>query len=1289
MGGNRSRRCVAPEPMIELRGCAMVGTDAAIASFGGRYVVERALGEGGMGSVYLVRERDTGERLAIKELRRVDAQGIARFKREFRSLAGLYHGNLIRLYDLECVDGRWFFTMEHVDGPDLLTYILGHGPAHAESQSQEKCDPDATAVRRVDPEVEGEVRWGRLGRTFLQVARAVQALHAAGKLHLDLKPSNVLVEDGRAVVLDFGLVREIRDVSGPVPRVANWAGTPHYMAPEQAAGGTLSQATDWYAFGAVLYEAMTDRLPFDGTVDVIMKRKCYEDPPYPCQIRPSTPQELSDLCMRLLSRDPSQRPDAHGVIACLEALRVAAVDSLPVVEAGEGAFNRVDAPAFGRLIGRDRDLAVLHRVAAEAFTGKTAVVEVCGSSGAGKTELVSTFLTQLVHESGRTGDACPWVFRGRCHEREALPFKALDGVLEELASRLEGLDEAVANELLCEDVEVLSRLSPAIARLPCVAARYDGDVPWSGLGEGARSRAQVAVRELVARVAARNPLVIWIDDLQWGDQDSSALLADWLERPLAVPLLLVLGYRSDEAESSPCLRRLLTDEAGHVAVPTRHRVTLGPLGSEQAESLSRERLGSDADRCPALVSRIAVEAHGNPFLITQLAALAQAKLRRGDADASTISLSALVSNMAELLSREAKTLVAMLALAGRPMPLHLAGCAARIDKGVSAPLHTLRLLGLVRTRDWATHRLVEISHDAVRAVVLGLLSERRRRQGHRSWLSTLERAGITDPDWLHMHARGARLREPSLRYGMAAAERAMDAFAFERGASLYREMLGLLGPHSDEAQDVLIKLAVAQASAGHGQAAAQTYRIAAERAGDQASALRHTRLAASHLQRSGDFARGRKLTGEVLDAMGARVPKTTAGLVGSLALEGLRMSFRGHGFVRRPASALSADRLEQLDTYLALQVDTTLVDPLRAALFQARQLRLALAAGEPERVLLAMCGELLSVSITATPRAERRAERIRGRMEALTVEVDTPLSRAFVRASVAVSHFMFGRYQEVIEPSYEAERLMLGLGADRGEGNYFTRLAAAAARMAAFAPLGRFRVMRQESAEILREARGTDNHCAVLQLALVETLAEDCLGHLDASVERLAGQSSQLPDGPFSMLHLIHMVARLWALCGTGDMDAGLALLERWWPRYRRAAVRRVASLRTIAEATRLRLLISASQRQGRSPARGLVREARALARLPAPMAAGYGMRALSRLAFLEGNRERALGHLRASSASFAAADARFEEARNQVAEGQLVDRTGVPREVALDRLREAGHERPDLAVASHFPELL
>lgn len=202
----------------------------------GPFRLLRKVGEGGMGMVFEAWDEELGQRVALKTLREPTPGLLRLLKTEFRNCARLHHPNLVRLHELHNQGEHWFFTMEFVEGYGFTAYLRSY------------------------PE--------RLRIVLRDLARGIQALHEEGLLHLDLKPANVLLaQDGRVVVLDFGL-SALQDGKG-----RPMAGTPSYMAPEQAVGEPCSTASDWYSFGCILYECLTGMLPFEGEVSEILAHK--------------------------------------------------------------------------------------------------------------------------------------------------------------------------------------------------------------------------------------------------------------------------------------------------------------------------------------------------------------------------------------------------------------------------------------------------------------------------------------------------------------------------------------------------------------------------------------------------------------------------------------------------------------------------------------------------------------------------------------------------------------------------------------------------------------------------------------------------------------------------------------------------------------------------------------------------------------------------------------------------------------------------------------------------------
>ncbi|HLM73547.1 MAG TPA: AAA family ATPase, partial [Polyangiaceae bacterium] len=446
----------------------------------------------------------------------------------------------------------------------------------------------------------------RLSAALRQLVLAVSALHEAGKLHLDLKPSNVLVRtDGHIVVLDFGLARDATPDLAEAPDRADEppAGTPAFMAPEQARGERPTAAADWYAVGVMLYQALTGELPFSGDLHTILALKQHADPTPPSARSSGVPGALDSLCLALLRRDPERR--ATGV----EILR-----ALGDVEGSLWSPARKRAP----FIGREKELQALRDAFEETRRGRSVAVYIRGLSGMGKTALAKHFLSELTAVSPASAPAL--VLTGRCYERELVPFKAVDSIIDALAARLGKLPASDAKALLPHDIQALVRLFPAFEKV--VADVHAEALPPTTLDpQELRAQGFRVLKELLFSLALRAPLALFIDDLQWGDGDSAKLLLELFAPPDPPALLLLATYRAEEEKTSPFLRALfgaIEATEGALGAAVVRFVDVGTLPPEKVQELARTLLRMPDERASALAEVVAREAEGSPFFAGEL-----------------------------------------------------------------------------------------------------------------------------------------------------------------------------------------------------------------------------------------------------------------------------------------------------------------------------------------------------------------------------------------------------------------------------------------------------------------------------------------------------------------------------------------------------------------------------------------------------------------------------------------------------------------------------------------------
>jgi serine/threonine protein kinase len=701
----------------------------------GEYVLERRVGIGGMGEVFAARHVASNELIALKTLSSTSATRLYRFKREFRVLADVAHRNLIRLYELVVPDGNPGASTSGMSGMSRTRGSLG-GVEVSSSATSTACatPPELSDLpdhlkHSTKPEhglafftmelLDGEpfVDWvrtktpagtltpallERLELGLRQLVEGVHHLHVHECIHRDLKPSNVLVTaEGRVVVLDFGLVSELSDPDKGITRDGQLLGTPSYMAPEQATGQRVGRAADYYAIGVMLYQALTGHLPFRGSILQQLVAKQSGVAPDPRDAAEGVPDWLGNLCVRLLALEPEARPSGQELLDHVRAAQVPASESAQV------------------FVGRRGELASLRAAVHELCERRSAViVHLRGRSGNGKSTLTRRFRAELREDE-------IVVLHGRCREREAVPYKGVDAVIDSLSAYLRNLDHDDRQQLRPSDLDALVRVFPVLDEI------WDpGEEQLLGLNE-ARSLGWATLRKLLERVAERQPIVMHIDDFQWADLDSVQLLQALVRPPESPAIMLLVSYRS-ETQNSDALHALLADEV--LCGPDVRTIELEPLTSADAQELASALLAVDprtgVDTQRARAAAIALRSGGSPLFIAQMA-LGGGALESSDADIDDV----IVRRLSEL-DEGAMRLLEIVAVFGGPMPAALA--LLLCPRASEAELATLCELSLlVREREMFGRESgerdgdrVEAAHDRVREVVLARVPEAERMRLH-------------------------------------------------------------------------------------------------------------------------------------------------------------------------------------------------------------------------------------------------------------------------------------------------------------------------------------------------------------------------------------------------------------------------------------------------------------------------------------------------------------------------------------------------------------------------------
>jgi hypothetical protein len=1089
----------------------------------------------------------------------VTGKALLRFKNEFRSVKGLSHPNLVSLGELLESDGKWYLSMEYVDGTSFLDHVrpvtvreqdasLTMHPSqsaawitrsHADSSTVDGSitspgnDFDGASGASTGGNGSELFEEGRLRHCLLQLVDATHTLHGTGRVHRDLKPSNVLVTpSGRVVILDFGLISDFQDERAKAETKV--VGTPAYMAPEQAAGLPTGPPADWYAVGVMLYESLCGRWPVVGSPLTMMADKQSEVGKPPSEwTDQAVPEDLEQLCMELLRVDPAARPRGDVILQWLGA--------------GPKAWGTVrdDPPEFSGVrelpcVGREGELARLAQVFEATRTKRARQILILGESGIGKTAVVREAVARFAGQLNMR----PWVLRGRCHEHEQVRFKAFDALVDQLSIELpERFGLAEIRELLPRQAWLLCRAFPVLQRVHAFAEMGVRHGTWQHRGALQRQMF-AAFRELFSRLAERSHLVMVVEDLQWADPGSWSLLAALTSGTDAPPMAVVATGRTE----------LLIDPP-EVALPilqstALERLTLGPLTSTDFTKLA-EMHGRPVDGDSALAHSLVEAAAGHPFFLDVLL--------RSTIDFS--SASAVPPSLAECLWAEIvklgphdRALLDVLALAERPLePPDLASLAELDVAALGHSLDRLRARLWIRSTSGAHAGRVEVFHDQIRQTLLGHIDPETARRKHLAIARMLEERG-EELERLVTHLLRAGEELEAARWAIEAADTAMDAMAFESAVSLYD--IALRHPPADQTahQELLVARAHALAWTGRGIEAAQAYLDAQTSTVSVASALELRTKAAIHLLSAGQFDTGFELLAELGDAIGLPVPRGATTTMLHLLRERTLLRLTGFKPQRRRVELGFEERL-RLEICSAAGRVYSMHDVFLAGYFTTAYVRLALRSQEPDKVAIALSFEGLARTYLGDG---GKGEQMMSEAEAILGKLASP--DPFAVACVALQRGVHvgllaqdcEHYRESV--SVALRKLRKSGRADRGDDlgvavrATMTSLALLC-RAVASARAGEFRSLESQLREFLDDARGRDDRSAMIH-ALVSPdfgmthLIQGRPEILQETINEGKALLGSLDQGSFTLGHLSALLSQVRCAIYRGEPAVALQALE-------------------------------------------------------------------------------------------------------------------------------------------------
>lgn len=1065
-----------------------------------RFEFRAPLGEGVHGLVYEAFDREREELVAVKLLHRPDPESIFHLKREFRALADVVHPNLVRLYDLVCDDAEAMFSMELIRGREI--------------QVQEELHSFDGA-----PEASGGMRFREACRIGAPLIEGVQALHDRGLVHRDLKPSNIrLGDDGRVVLLDFGSVLQRR---GSGQGASGMVGTPAYMAPEVCTGLVAGdEACDWYSLGCVLYEALTDALPIDGSTHEILQQKTEVDPTPLGRLRSDLPEDFSRAIMGLLSRDPA------GRISAAQKLR-ARMDRTVEYTPPNGLSS---APsAVDVFVGRGAELEMLQDALEGSRTGRTTSLHLSGASGMGKTALVDAFVSRCPTN--------PIVLRGRCFLRESVAFKGLDGVVDSLSDYLTTLSRSQLQRVLPESVKSLCRVFPVLRRVKWLEYLRRADDLAPDPTE-VRRRAFAALQEVISRIAEDHAVIIVVDDLQWANDDSAALLGA-LSQPQQGPQALLIT--SARPEIAPETR------LGQLASSAQVQLRLQPLAAEHASVLAGALLGADHER---RIAQIVAESKGHALFIREMA-----RLELPQDGAPHITLAGMLTNRIDAQDAASQALLRALAVSGGPTALDvlLAACGTRYRA-----LDALEDQRLVQTMSTDGGRVVDTTEDTIREVVMSSLEPEPLARLHLALAEALvvHQPHAHEQTALHFDNGGApaEARDHALR----AAEEAEEFLAFDGAARMYQ--IALKDPSMPVAQraSVLQSLGRAYANAGRCAAAAEAYLGASEYA-EGVSGLDCRRQAAEQFLFGGYIDRGTEVALPLTKELGLLYPESTAAAL--VATLGARMRTQLRSRMPKLGSRQTqSSRLEllRIDTCWSLSCSLALADTLVSASFSARCLELAQAAGEPHRLASILCVNAVHLAAAKGPHHEKALEMYAQAETAAELSGDVRAMAGILVCQSARAH-IGGEHEAALRFGSEGHQLLT----DQTTGGPWERSLVEGFIVWSLFYLGRLRDLRAQTDRFMEVAKSHGNVYVANSLrapwgVILWLARDDVPGARHELREALEGAS----QARYTVQTMRALFARAMIELYSGNEDEGLVAMQAEWKVLRRAGILRLGLFR-------------------------------------------------------------------------------------------------------------------------------
>ena len=742
-----------------------------------RYRIDRELGKGGMGIVFRGYDELLNRIVAVKVLNKgtLGSKGSSRLLREAQNAAQLNHPNIVTIFDAGQDGEIPFIVMEYVEGDSL--YNLAHETAN-----------------RNDNRTSTQISINETVEISQQVCSALDHAHQHDIIHRDLKPENVLLSsEGSAKLMDFGLARSVASrmtVEGTI------IGTVFYLAPELALGQEYDGRADLYALGVMLYELLTNRFPFSGDDPLAVISQHINSPVVPPRAHnEDIPTPLNSLILKLLSKDPADRPDSAAQVRT--ALRASVDSSLSIdstldsVPAEGDTFTVLDRIVRGRLYGRENELAETRQIWNKAASGEGQLLLFSGEPGIGKTRLVREIATQIKVSGGK-------IYIGECYAEGGAPYEPFTQILrkhfEEESTEKHHLPDYVIADLITI-APTLLHVFPNVTENPKLNPQEE------------QQRLYENLVTFFSILSAAHPLLLVLEDVHWADSGTLSTLRHLARRIRNIPLMILATYREIELDQSLPFQNVLLD-LNRERITTRMKLTR--LNRTQTRSFLEGLFNEEVS--DEFLDGIYQETEGNPFFIEELCkSLVQSgKLYYADGEWHRPSMEDLeipqsirvvIQSRVANLHQDIQDALTISAVIGREFDFDTLTAASQVDEDILiSALEAAEQAQLIQEINPQYGGTFSFMHALIPQTLTESLSGLRKRRYHRQVAEAILENRPDDYAALsHHYLQGSDLTN-GLTFTIRAAQKSRDVFSIEETTRYFEKAAEVAESIGDNSQ---------------------------------------------------------------------------------------------------------------------------------------------------------------------------------------------------------------------------------------------------------------------------------------------------------------------------------------------------------------------------------------------------------------------------------------------------------------------------------------------------------